>query len=54
MIVGWLNQSDGSKGSDSGYVLKVKLTISADGLDVGGKEKRGIKDDAKCFGSSVI
>lgn len=50
--MGWL-KSDGSKGSDSGYVWKVKLTTSAGGLDIGGKEKRGIKDDAKCFGSSV-
>ena len=34
-------------GSDPGDFLKVKLTIC--GLDVGGKEQIGIKDDARLF-----
>lgn len=57
-MVSWLDQSGGhgcgNKGSDSGNFLKVKLTIFADGLGVGGQEERGIKDDAKCFGLTAI
>lgn len=36
--------------SDSGYILCVELIGIADGLNVAGEKKRGIKDDSKIYG----
>lgn len=43
------NDGCSEKGSDSGYILKVEPIEFADRLVVGGKRKRGIKDDSKVF-----
>lgn len=36
--------------SDSGYVLKAKCEGSADGVSVGYKGKKGVRDDSKAWG----
>lgn len=37
------------KCSDSGYILKVELTVFADGANTGHERKRGGKEDANVF-----
>ena len=36
--------------SDSGYILKGETAGLAAGLNIGGKQKRGVKDNPKVFG----
>lgn len=50
---GWRDvggERDGEKLSDSGYILCVELIGIADGLNVAGERKKGIRDDSKIYG----
>lgn len=40
------------KGTDSGYILKVELTIFIAGLDLGCERNRGVKNESRNFGLS--
>lgn len=35
---------------DPGYILEAKQTRFADGLEYGGRGKRGVKSDSRIFG----
>lgn len=43
-------ERDEEKLPDSGYMLRVELIGIADGLNVAGERKRGIRDDSKIYG----
>ena len=44
------NREGGKKGQDPGHILEAGQTRFADGLDMEGEGKRGVKSDSKTFG----